>query len=133
MTPEIEKIVKKCTFREIRKQSDHHFEGVVETETVPALHKQLTEYFGSPCKPKDEKPSRRANKIAAPYGGIRKGQTMYLVASASGQGYDLAMLWPWGDGLATTLKIFSDQSIPEPSGNGFFQRMFLLGRSSGST
>ena len=101
---------------ESRAQTDEYFEAVIAKEGLDALHKILAQYFGSPIKPEGAAPSLNAKRIAAPYGGIRKEQTMYF--RKDGDHAECALLWPWGSGARITIKV--SQSKGSSSGDGLF-------------
>jgi len=97
---------------ESRAQTNEYFEAVISKEGLDALHKILAEYFGPPLKPEGAAPSLKAKQIAAPYGGIRKEQTMYF--RQNGEHAECALLWPWGSGARITIKV----SQAKDSGSG---------------
>ena len=49
------------------------------------------------------KPGREANEFAKEYGGIQVGQVLYYRGSEGIS--QLAMIWPWQDGVRLTVKI----------------------------
>jgi hypothetical protein len=95
--------VRKIDCEESREQTDCYCEIVVATAHLPAVISLLQSYFGVPLKPQGQKPSAEANTYAEPYGGIYDGQTLYL--KKQGAGPELALLWPWGSGASTTVKL----------------------------
>jgi hypothetical protein len=97
---------------ESRAQTDAYFEAVIAKEGLDALHKVLSDYFGPPLKPEGVQPSLKAKQLAAPYGGIRKEQTMYF--RQTDEHAECALLWPWGSGARITVKV----SQAKDSGSG---------------
>lgn len=88
---------------EQRELSDHYVEIVVLNEEISKWNAILAGVLASAVKPQDTDPSRDDLKIADAYGGIHSNQTLYR------KDFDtnviIAMLWPWGDQVHTTIKI----------------------------
>ncbi|NLE65536.1 MAG: hypothetical protein GX606_06445 [Elusimicrobia bacterium] len=84
-----------------------YFEAVFTLEHMPAVRASLEAYFGAALKPAGVPASIDAVKIAKAYGGIQTGQTLY--AGSCAEGADRAFLWPWGNGLAVTVKVLREQ------------------------
>jgi hypothetical protein len=87
-----------------RKLEENYAEVVVGKEKLGNVNSKLESYFGPPFKPEGQAPSPEAAQYSKPYGGIAQNQTMYYHQKE--QAYEAAMLWPWGSGAATTVKIF---------------------------
>ncbi len=108
---------------ESRAQTNEYFEAVIAKEGLDALHKILAQYFGPPIKPEGSAPSLKVKYIAAPYGGIRKEQTMYF--HKTGDHAECALLWPWGSGARITIKVSqSKEAGSERSFSRFFKKLF---------
>jgi hypothetical protein len=99
--------VRKIKCEEKRKETDDYHEVVVANAHLDALTTLLKSYFGQPFKPEGQQPSAKADTYSEPYGGVQTGQTMYV--HMNGKAVELAILWPWGSGLSTTVKIIREQ------------------------
>jgi len=109
---------------ESRAQTEEYFEAVIATDSLAPLHQILTSYFGPALKPEGCSPSGEANRLAKPYGGIRKDQTMYFRRDEEHCEY--AFLWPWGSGTRITLKIVQSKSSGVGGDwTGFLQKLFI--------
>ena len=99
--------VKKVKIDEVRVDSSNFFEAVVARDGFAKVATHLEKFFGvSPWAFNDPLPSEIQGHINS-YGGIMPGQTLYFCDS--GNAIVIAMLWPWRDGLHTTLKIIECQ------------------------
>lgn len=98
--------IKKLKCEEKRTQTEEYLEVVVPKETLPELHKVLTDYFGAPFKPEGQYASAEADRYSKPYGGIQKNQMLYF--RKGDQGNELALLWPWGNGTLITVKVIQE-------------------------
>ena len=96
--------IKELRFEELREDKPEYMEFVIGTNHLNRLSSILESYYGVACASPEKKPSRQAKKYADPYGGIKKGQTVYYLDK--GEIFHCALLWPWGNGEATTVKIF---------------------------
>ena len=115
--------VQKLKREEQRVHNEDLLEVVIAKEDMEPLHKILLAHFGVPLKPEGQAPSGEAKRQAAPYGGIRKDQTMYFRRESGFSEY--ALLWPWGSGTRITVKIIQDRSsVPEGDGKGFLANLF---------
>ncbi|MDO8662892.1 MAG: hypothetical protein Q7K98_06715 [Candidatus Omnitrophota bacterium] len=100
---EIREEVKKLGFELLRTDTKDYFEAVIIKEELAKLEERLKKFFGEPAWPaKDELSSEIQKKINS-FGGIMPGQTLYC--KKDGRDSIFAMLWPWQDGLRTTVKI----------------------------
>jgi len=114
--------IKSLDFTEIRENSSDLFEFVTSTGQEELLKHELINYFDSPLKPPEDRPSKIAKKYAAPFGGIRHGQTLYC--KENGDILQLAFLWPWDDGESVTVKIFRvEKSFFEQQSEGLLKRI----------
>ena len=95
--------VNKIQCQEKRTQTPDYVEVVVAKTHWEVMDKVLQDYFGPPLKPQGQNPSRDADRCAKPYGGVRRDQTLYFKKSETRS--CAALLWPWGNGTLTTLKI----------------------------
>ncbi len=99
--------VKKLEIEELRADSSEMLEFAIRTDYLSQLNGILESYFGPPLKPPNKRPSRQEVIYASPYGGIRRGQTLYCIERDTV--LNIALLWPWGDGTCVTVKIIQDE------------------------
>jgi hypothetical protein len=78
-------------------------EIVIATDELKQLNEILNSYFGPPQKMQGGQFSSEAEEYAEPYGGVRSGQTLYFRIVETG--LELALLWPWGNGMSLTVKV----------------------------
>lgn len=97
--------VRKAKLIELRGQKEKYLEVVMAVSDLAPVTDLFRTYFGEPLKPPGERPSSDAERYAASFGGVHQGQTLY--ARKIGEDVHGALLWPWGDGLSVTVKIFS--------------------------
>jgi hypothetical protein len=121
----IEKIKEKRT-EEIRSDTSDYFECVIRTSNLNRLAPDFESCFGTPRKPCGSRPDRSVARYSEPYGGIRKGQTLYY-AEEKGEAVML-LIWPWNNGDLSTVKIIPQiKTLLEPSSSaGFFQKVANL-------
>ncbi len=100
--------IKELEFNELREDQPEYIEFVIATHHLKSLSSILESYFGAAYASPEERPSKQAQKYADPYGGIGKGQTLYYLNR--GEIFYCALLWPWGDGKATTVKIIQGEN-----------------------
>lgn len=103
---EFEKIreeVKKLAFESLRTDSSDYFEAVIIKEELAKLHERLAGLLGAPAWPSKNGLSAEIKRKVDGFGGIMPGQTLYF--RNEGKSAVFAMLWPWQDGLRTTVKI----------------------------
>ena len=100
---DIKKEVKNLAFDSLRTDCDNYFEAVVIKEELAKLNDRLRSLFGEPAWPSKSRLSFQAQEAIKGCGGIMAGQTLYFKNEGSESIF--AMLWPWQDGLRTTLKI----------------------------
>jgi len=98
------KQIKQLEFQELREDRPEYIEFVMATDYMPSLTSILESYYGTAYSPPGKEPSEQAQKYADPYGGIEEGQTLYYLDC--GDCFHCALLWPWGNGESTTIKIF---------------------------
>ena len=102
---ELTGLVKKAKLTEMRGEKEKYLEVVVAVADLKPVTDLFDVYFGRPIKPMGERPSAEAALYAESFGGVKMGQTLYVKKiENSVQG---ALLWPWGDGVSVTVKIFS--------------------------
>lgn len=103
MLSSLDKKFQSLTICKQRKSNDTYREIVFFNKDIKKWDRLLSGNLGTPVKSKWAAPDKSLNKIARKFGGIRKGQTVYM------KEYDnfsiLAMLWPWKDKQHTTLKL----------------------------
>lgn len=121
--PEFLEELQKLKKEEQRAQEPDYLEVVIAKEALEPLGKALAAYFGPPLKPAGDAPSGEATQRAAPYGGIRKDQTMYFRQDADLE--ECAFLWPWGSGARITVKVIRAKQADLKSGwDGFLENLF---------
>jgi hypothetical protein len=108
------KQVKRLEFQELREDRPEYIEFVMATDYMPSLTSILESYYGTAYSPPGKKPPEDAQKYADPYGGIEEGQTLYYLDC--GDFFHCALLWPWGNGNSTTIKIFQAEKGEENNG-----------------
>ncbi len=99
----IRKDIKALNFDSLRTDCDNFFEGVVIKDELGKLKAQLINFLGEPVFPSKKRLSHKAQETVDGFGGVTSGQTLYYKDSGSDSIY--AMLWPWQDGVRTTVKI----------------------------
>jgi len=99
---ELIKEIKTVVFEELRKDEDNYFEAVVSNHRLADLTAILEKSFGLPVWPFKNKLTSLMKKAIKDFGDIREGQILYWNEE---NGVVIAMLWPWQDGVGTTVKI----------------------------
>jgi hypothetical protein len=100
---ELVSALKNIPTEERRAAQETYFEAVFRSSEMTTVNTTLEAYFGVPLKPSGVRASPEALKISEPYGGIQTGQTLYSYKTL--EGTDCALLWPWGSGIAVTVKV----------------------------
>jgi hypothetical protein len=95
--------VKRVSLDTLRCDADNNFEAVVVSEEMDKLKAQLEKFLGSPAFPSQHSLTFQMRQVVDGFGGIQAGQTLYFWSK--GQETIFAMLWPWKDGVRTTVKI----------------------------
>jgi hypothetical protein len=95
--------VKRVPLDTLRCDADNNFEAVVVSEEMDRLKSHLERFLGSPVFPSRHSLTFQMRQLVDGFGGIQAGQTLYFWSK--GTETIFAMLWPWKDGLRTTLKI----------------------------
>ena len=95
--------LKGVNFDTLRLDCDNRFEAVIVKDELQKLVSRLELFFGSPAWPSQNRLSFQARQLIEGFGGIMQGQTLYL--RDAGKDTVFAMLWPWQDGLHTTVKV----------------------------
>ena len=67
----------------------------------------LDGYFGEPFKKAGERPNSAGIAFTANHSGIQTQQTWYADDTAGD--LVLAMIWPWGSGMAATVKLVREK------------------------
>lgn len=95
--------VKKVKPEMTRMDNESYFEVVIGNARLEGVVRVLENIFGAPAWPSGRKLMKDTEKLIKNMGGLRKGQTLYLLNK---EGYSaFAMLWPWQDGERITIKI----------------------------
>jgi len=95
--------IKTVSFESVRDDSVDFFEAVLTKKDLPALTLKLDSFFDKPVFPAEKPLSEQAQAIAADFGDVMDGQTMYFKQEEKVGVF--AMLWPWGDKDHITLKV----------------------------
>ncbi len=95
--------VKQLGLELLRTDTKDYFEAVIIKEELAKLEERLKKFFGEPSWPAEGQLSSEIQKKINSFGGIMPGQTLYC--KKDGRDSIFAMLWPWQDGLRTTVKI----------------------------
>ncbi len=103
---ELASALKNVKVQERRATEEDYLELVVAVDDLVVVEEQLSSCFGAALKPKGVAPSAEATVLSLSYGGVQSNQTMYYRKSASGA--ELAMIWPWGNGLQATVKVIKE-------------------------
>ena len=101
----LKEIIEKCNSLEVcekRVSTDDYYEAVFYTKDTAELEKKLSEIFGDPVKPPKTKLTSTDAHLVDSYGGVRAGQTLFR--KKIGDNTTIVILWPWQDGVHTTLK-----------------------------
>jgi hypothetical protein len=100
---EIKEEVRTVGFETLRTDCDNYFEGVVVKNELANLNGRLGKMLGEPAWPSKNRLSYQMQESVKAFGGIMPGQTLYF--KSEGPDAVFAMLWPWQDGMHTTVKI----------------------------
>ena len=76
---------------------------MVVKDELDKLTVRLEKFFGAPVFPSQNRLNLQIRQVIDGFGGIMPGQKLYFWNQ--GREIVFAMLWPWKDGLRTTLKI----------------------------
>lgn len=99
----IKEDVKSINFEATRTDCDNYFEAVVVKEEMSKLNESLKKLLGEPAWPSKNRLAFKVQEAIDGFGGIMPGQTLYF--KNEGGNSIFAMLWPWQDGVRTTVKI----------------------------
>ena len=95
--------LKNVEYEEIRRESEAYLEAVFKVNAMEEIGLILEEYYGPAFKRAGVKPGREASECTKKYGGMQEEQVLYF---RSQEGVSqLAMIWPWQDGVRATVKI----------------------------
>ena len=106
--PELLLEIKKVPAKEIRFDTEDSLELVIKVDTLKELNGVLERYFGAAAKPAGKDPTKETLQLTEEYGGIRSDQTFYYL-QRDGLAY-YGMLWPWGDRVSVTVRLFSKKN-----------------------
>lgn len=95
--------IRTLSFEVLRTDCDNFFEAVIINQEIEKLNLRLKSLFGEPVFPSQSCLQQKIQETVDSLGGIMPGQTLYY--KDMGQGCIFAMLWPWRDGVRTTVKI----------------------------
>jgi hypothetical protein len=95
--------IKNLELETTRMDNENYFEAVIGHARLEGMVRTLEEIFGAPAWPSDKKLSKDTERLVKNVGGLRKGQTLYLLDA--GESSAFAMLWPWQDGERITIKM----------------------------
>ncbi|RKY30403.1 MAG: hypothetical protein DRP74_07075 [Candidatus Omnitrophota bacterium] len=97
---QIRKEIDSVNFDIVRSDDDNYFEAVILNEETPNLTSKLERFFNLSVP---DTLTSEMKSVVASFGGISYGQTLYF--SSQDGVFVFAMLWPWRDGIHTTVKI----------------------------
>ena len=97
--------IKNLKLETLRTDCDNYFEAVIVKEELVRLSERLKVFFGDPAWPSKNRLDFHMEEAVKGFGGIMPGQTLYF--NRQGGETVFAMLWPWQDGVRTTVKIIS--------------------------
>ena len=86
--------VKKLGVDITRMDNENYFEVVICRARLEEMVSVLEGIFGAPVRQSDNKIPKDAENLIKKAGGLRKGQTLYLLNDKSKYSA-FAMLWPW--------------------------------------
>ena len=102
----LKEIIEKCSKLSVYEQrdiTDEYDELVFYNREIDEWNKIFIVILGQPTKPAGVKPTKDDLRLVEDYGGIDDNQTLFK------KEFDdvtvIAMFWPWGDDVHTTLKI----------------------------
>jgi hypothetical protein len=105
----IKNTVKEFEIDTLRIDADAQFEAVLFNKEMDKLRPRLENLLGSAVFPSQNDLSAQISQHIDAYGGIASGQTLFYTNIKNDVIF--AMLWPWQDGLHTTIKIIQESSI----------------------
>ena len=86
-----------------RMDSEDYFEAVIGKERLEGMVRVLESIFGIPAWPSGKKLLKDTEKLVKNVGGLRAGQTLYLLHGEECSAF--VMLWPWQGGERITIKM----------------------------
>jgi hypothetical protein len=89
---------------ETRCSTHEYVEIVIDNDEIYRWEEILRSQLGEPVSPSGSKPAKEHLRLTDEYGGIRNDQVLYKYDNDDGS-IIIAMLWPWGNNLFTTLKM----------------------------
>lgn len=95
--------IKKIEPETTRMDNENYFEAVVGKSRLEGVIQVLESIFGAPAWPSEKKLLKNIEKLVKNMGGLREGQTLYLLDKEECSAF--VMLWPWQDGERVTIKI----------------------------
>jgi hypothetical protein len=95
--------VRALGFEVLRADNDGYFEAVFIKDGLAKLNERLKQFLGEPVFPSEDKLTLQIEEAIKGFGGIQQGQTLFF--QIEGANFTFAMLWPWSDGLHTTIKL----------------------------
>jgi len=95
--------IKKIELETMRVDNENYFEAVIGHTRLEAMVCALEGIFGSPAWPSGIKLTKDTERLIKDVGGLRKGQTLYLLNKEGSSAF--VMLWPWRDGERVTIKM----------------------------
>ena len=93
----------KLNVHEIRAEKPEYHEFVVYIKDIGEWEKVFKEEMGLAVKPSGSNVTDEHLLITEEYGGIEKGQTLYVKKDETGA--TMIMLWPWQDKEHVTIKM----------------------------
>lgn len=108
---EVKEEIKRVGFKDTDTDCDNLFEGIIHTNKVDRVNQKLQDLFGQPAWPSKNRLSLKMENLIKQYGGIMQGQTLYLNNMKNEVVF--AMIWPWKDGVHTTVKLIQNTMEPD--------------------
>ena len=104
----LKKQIKLVTFDSVRCDEEDYFEAVFFKQDLVQVSAKLSVVLGEMVYPGVKPLEKKIETLVSEYGGIQKGQSLYL--KEIGDFIMLAMFWPWQDGEHITLKSSKSRS-----------------------
>jgi hypothetical protein len=88
---------------ETRSEGSEYCEKVVYIGDLKAWEAIFEQALGTAAKPRGTSATKEHSEITEQYGGVEKGQTLYMKGDETGT--TIVMMWPWQDAEHVTLKM----------------------------
>jgi hypothetical protein len=104
----LEELIEQCrslTIEQERCITEDYYEFVILSKELGLWYALLTSHLGPAIKPAGAKPDQILSNLTKHFGGLSADQTLYKKDFADSS--VMAIIWPWHDGVFTTLKLLS--------------------------